>query len=235
MCERSGGACGTRSGAVHASLAGRWRLGGAGRHEADTATYVLERDDVRVLAVPQEDLDLFRGVAFALIDDLEQTGAVRPWLGLCPPLRLAAAEGPAVSRMLAAARCARLHRPAPPVPRPGRHRPALSPAGWPTDAAAPTSAAPTPVGTDRTGRGGAGPALSPAAAVLGRRTAACSALRTGPAHVKNTRCSENVSSPPGPPSGGRVTPASCLHKSMPGWRSPAVGTAPHPWPPHCYE
>lgn len=112
MCERSGGVCGARSGAVHTSLMGCRRLGGAGRCEAEAATYVLERDDVRVLAVPQEDLDLFRGVAFALIDDLEQTGAVRPWLGLCPPLRLEAAKGPAVSRMLAAARCARLHRPA---------------------------------------------------------------------------------------------------------------------------
>lgn len=150
MCERSGGACGTRSGAVHASLAGRWRLGGAGRREAEAATYVLERDDVRVLAVPQEDLDLFRGVAFALIDDLEQTGAVRPWLGLCPPLQLAAAEGPAVSRMLAAARCARLHRP--PSPVPAGTGPRSPPRGWPTDAAAPT-----PVGTDRTRRGGQAP------------------------------------------------------------------------------
>lgn len=59
MCERSGGVCGARSGTVHASLAGRWHLGGAGRREAEAATYVLERDDVRVLAVPQEDLDLF--------------------------------------------------------------------------------------------------------------------------------------------------------------------------------
>lgn len=158
MCERSGGVCGARSGTVHTSLMGCRRLGGAGRREAEAATYVLECDDVRVLAVPQEDLDLFRGVAFALIDDLEQTGAVRPrpGLGLCPPLQLAAAEGPAVSRMLAAARCARLHRPACPVPRPGRHRPALSPAGWPTDAAAPTS-----VGTDRTGRGRGRPRTEP--------------------------------------------------------------------------
>lgn len=38
-----------------------------------TATYVLERDDVRVLPVPQQDLDLFRGVSLTLVDDLEYT------------------------------------------------------------------------------------------------------------------------------------------------------------------
>lgn len=122
---------------------------GAGRHEAEAATYVLERDDVRVLAVPQEDLDLFRGVAFALIDDLEQTGAVRPWLGLCPPLQLAAAEGPAVSRMLAAARCARLHRP--PSPVPAGTGPRSPPRGGRL-----TPLLPHPWG--RTGRGGGGQA-----------------------------------------------------------------------------
>lgn len=36
-------------------------------------TYVLEGDDVWVLAVPQQNLNLFRGVPFTLIDDLEQT------------------------------------------------------------------------------------------------------------------------------------------------------------------
>lgn len=35
-------------------------------------TYVFEADDVRVLPVPQENLDLFRGVSLTLIDDLEQ-------------------------------------------------------------------------------------------------------------------------------------------------------------------
>lgn len=37
-----------------------------------TTTYVFEGDDVWVLPVPQENLDLFRGVSFTLIDYLEQ-------------------------------------------------------------------------------------------------------------------------------------------------------------------
>lgn len=42
-------------------------------------TYVFEGDDVRVLAVPQQNLNLFRGVSFALIDYLEQTAWDEAW------------------------------------------------------------------------------------------------------------------------------------------------------------
>lgn len=73
---------GTRSGAT----CGRWTVRKAGDSapagETQAAawprlrgdTYVLEGDDVGVLAIPQQDLDLLRGVSPALVDDLEQTG-----------------------------------------------------------------------------------------------------------------------------------------------------------------
>lgn len=77
VSKRSGGACG-RSWLWHApehqlcrelafwcQVNTEWK-----QHRCLETTYVFEGDDVRVLAVPQENLNLFRGVSFTLIDNL---------------------------------------------------------------------------------------------------------------------------------------------------------------------
>lgn len=78
----------SRAASLHQINGGFWRqLQG---HKAQATpllhegAYVFEGDDVGVLAVPQEDLNLFRGVPFTLIDDLKQTEVdVRLPAGAC--------------------------------------------------------------------------------------------------------------------------------------------------------
>lgn len=51
-----------------------WHLSDpTGACTAARSTYIFEGDDVGVLAVPQQNLNLFRGVSLALVNDLEHT------------------------------------------------------------------------------------------------------------------------------------------------------------------
>lgn len=80
VSKRSGGACGTswlryapggpehqpcRELAFWCQVNTEWK-----QHRCLETTYVFKGDDVRVLAVPQENLNLFRGVSFTLINNL---------------------------------------------------------------------------------------------------------------------------------------------------------------------